>query len=278
MFEFDITYKSRKSNVRGPDKVYKKTIEEIFDFIRAVHVEVDNSVVEEFQNKKLFPIESDRFQTIVDGKASRNKNLVKAFGKIVNTRKIEDFSKVILFAFNELQKTQVSSSGYYASNNYLVYNGQVVAKNIFSVNAWLKTAQIKQGDRIRILNPTPYARKLEREGKKISKSKKDNNKKINSKRMKKSKVTGGQVLAANGSFWITKNTIRRKFPVLRNSVYFSFIPLASSIAKSLNSKEFSRYTFKQDNRDYLYPSITIIIGNGNFSPANAGLTEASSKL
>lgn len=278
MFEIDITYKSQKRVVKGPENFKAAALQDLFDFIVVNHVEIHEAILEDFQKKKLFPVDEKRFATFVDGKRTKDKFKVKPFGKIVDTKKVEDFTKVILFAYQKLLEQQIKLTGYYSQNNWLVYNGDVVAKDIFSVNSFLQKAPLENGDRIRIINMSPYARKLEREGRKVSLAKKTFGQSLGTKRQKKSKATGGQILAANGAFWRTTGQIKRKFPVLKNSVRFSYIPVEGSVASRLNSKNFSRYNFKKDGRPYLYPSISFIIGDGNTFKTNAGLTESGANL
>lgn len=92
---------------------------------------------------------------ITDGVVKRDPRMVKPFGKIefVSRTNITD---AVLWTLTELQKKSPVLTGRYASSHTVMINGAEVQGNIrVALN------KVKAGDRVQIVNPQPYARKLE---------------------------------------------------------------------------------------------------------------------
>ena len=280
MLEFDISYSSRSAKVTGPDRVAFRTNKEILDFTQQLLVSTARDFLKEQQNKNDFPKE---YLTLVDGKLGAGELTVKPLGEIVYTTKLEDIATVIIDIFGMILDKTPLKTGYYSSMHVLLYNGNVVARGYSSAKNWLKQdRKYKDTDKFRIINLSPYARKLERLGIRRGKS---GGLGIDRKYRKgKNKKTGNAVRLPNGVYWLAARTAKKTFLQLKGRIRFSFIPVSPTIASGQNTKTFSPNSFKfetgaegKKGRPYLYPSITITINPGSFT-SNAGFTESGGNL
>lgn len=284
MLALEINYSSRKTKVTGPDRVAFQTNKELLEFVQQNLVAVARDFLREEQVKHGFP-EKD-FLTLVDNKLNARDVTVKPLGKIEYVTKLGNITDVVLSVMRLVVERSPTDSGYYQSMNVLFYNGKVVAKGIVDTTNWLKVdREYKSSDRFRIVNLSPYARKLERLG--IKRGTRGKTVGITSglggKKGRTSKSKAGNIVAEpQGAYWLAKNAARRKFPQLKENIRFSFIAVSASVAKSQNTKAFNpnKFTFKVEHgtgREYLYPSITIRIEPNSFTQSS-GFTESGAKL
>lgn len=92
---------------------------------------------------------------ITDGVVRRDPRQVKPFGKIEFVART-NVADAVMWALTELQKKSPVLTGRYASSHTVMINGAEVKGNIRSA-----LQKVKAGDRVQIVNPQPYARKLE---------------------------------------------------------------------------------------------------------------------
>ena len=280
MLALDVSYTSKGRTITGPDQIAAKTIEELFDWVQGNTVLLAKDFLEQEQKESDFP--KKEYLTLVDGKIGAKEESVKVFGKIEYVTKLENVTDVVIDILKFVNERSPTRSGYYTSRHVLMYNGKVVARGAFNGISWLKAPRdYKDTDKFRVINLSPYARKLERFGKKKGTQGSKKGRKNDKERLGKSK-SGNDVRAPNGAYWLAKNTARRRYPQLKNNIKFSFIPVAPNIAAGQNSKTFSPndYKFKTGRgkgRSYLYPSITVTIAPSSFT-SNAGFTESGGKL
>ena len=92
---------------------------------------------------------------VTDGMPRRDYNLVKPFGKI---EFIADtaLADAVRWALTELQKKSPVLTGRYAQSHTVMLNGKEIQGNIWQA---LRSAGLT--DRVQIVNPQPYARKIE---------------------------------------------------------------------------------------------------------------------
>jgi len=93
---------------------------------------------------------------VTDGMPRRDYTQVKPFGKIefvANT----NMAFAVLWALTELQKKSPVLTGRYASSHLILINNVEVQGNI-----WAALRSIKPTDRVQIVNPQPYARRIEK--------------------------------------------------------------------------------------------------------------------
>ncbi len=92
---------------------------------------------------------------ITDGMPRRDYLQVKPFGRIefaARTSMVE----AVRWALTELQKKSPVLTGRYASSHTVMINGAEVQGNI-----WVALRNVQPTDRVQIVNPQPYARKIE---------------------------------------------------------------------------------------------------------------------
>lgn len=92
---------------------------------------------------------------ITDGVPRKDYLLVKPFGRIEFAAR-PNMAEAVLWALNELQKRSPVKTGRYASTHTITLNDQEITGNIA-----LALRNVGPNDRVQIVNPQPYARKLE---------------------------------------------------------------------------------------------------------------------
>jgi len=114
--------------------------------IRAAEAALTAEVAKGFDNEPV---------VVTDGVRLRDYEQVKPFGRIEFIAR-PNMADAVLWALTELQKKSPVLTGRYASHHTVMVNGVEVAGNI---KAALQS--VKPTDRVQIVNPEPYAKKLE---------------------------------------------------------------------------------------------------------------------
>ena len=92
---------------------------------------------------------------ITDGMPRRDSLQVKPFGRIEFAARTS-MAEAVRWALTELQKRSPVLTGRYASSHTVMINGAEVQGNI-----WVALRNVRPTDRVQIVNPQPYARKIE---------------------------------------------------------------------------------------------------------------------
>lgn len=92
---------------------------------------------------------------ITDGMPRRDYREVRPFGRIEFAAR-SNMAEVVLFALNELRKVSPVRTGRYVSSHEVLLNGSEIGGNLA-----LALRAVNPSDRVQIVNPQPYARKLE---------------------------------------------------------------------------------------------------------------------
>ena len=92
---------------------------------------------------------------ITDGMPRRDYLQVKPFGRIEFAARTS-MAEAVRWALTELQKKSPVLTGRYASSHTVMINGAEVEGNI-----WVALRNARPTDRVQIVNPQPYARKIE---------------------------------------------------------------------------------------------------------------------
>lgn len=198
----------------------------------------------------------------VDGRVGRPVELVNPLGSIVYTSR-KNIDEIIIAIYQSIEERSPVDTGRYRRSNYVFLNGNQVANNMSTLEAWLKSAKIEPKDIIRFVNIQPYARKLERLGvtaqRTQSRTRRSSDKKNRS-------GTGGRVLAPNGSYFLAARSTKR---IYKNNIKidFKFIPgsqigLRSTFKNSSGIPGRTRRQKKSAPRTYLYPSILVKVVEG----------------
>ena len=186
----------------------------------------------------------------VDGKPNPNIYGVKPFGKIeYNAR--ADMDKILSETYQGLLDRSPVWKGDYKRAHLVYLNNTLVAQDLASLRAWLKSGvDFKESDVIIFVNVEPYARKLERWGVTAQRSR-YKGKKAHSKEQA-SKILHSS--SPNGVYHLTSRMIRSKYK--RNSM-IKFMFLSGT---SLNVQGNFKVGRKgKPGRAYLYPSIIISV-------------------
>lgn len=93
---------------------------------------------------------------VTDGMPRRHYDQVKPFGKIEFIARTS-LAEAVRWALTELQKRSPVLTGRYAASHVVMINGEEVRGNI-----WAALRAVKPTDKVQIVNPQPYARKIER--------------------------------------------------------------------------------------------------------------------
>lgn len=93
---------------------------------------------------------------ITDGVIRRDPTQVKPYGKIEFVARTQ-VGDAVIFALRELARISPRLTGRYVSSHTVLLNGVEIPGN----NLALGLRNAKDGDRVQIVNPLPYARKLE---------------------------------------------------------------------------------------------------------------------
>ncbi len=92
---------------------------------------------------------------VTDGMPRRDYLQVRPFGKIEFVARTS-MAEAVRWALTELQKKSPVLTGRYASSHTVMINGAEVLGNI-----WVALRNVQPTDRVQIVNPQPYARKIE---------------------------------------------------------------------------------------------------------------------
>lgn len=92
---------------------------------------------------------------ITDGAVRRDPRMVKPFGKIEFVART-NVADAVMWALAELFRRSPVKTGRYRASHMVLINGDEVKGNLRAA-----LMKVKAGDRVQIVNPQPYARKLE---------------------------------------------------------------------------------------------------------------------
>ena len=241
----------------------KASLEDFLDNFKEGHLRIAKEVLREEQQRGFEKNPRVRTDNIFDRKIQQ----VKPLGKIEFFAKIVA-SEAIIGVYDEIERrTPRGDTGLYARSNYVLHNGRLIAINRQALVAYLKTVEIQENDKIRFINTTPYARRLELAG--ISKSVRglSAGRNVSRKRKGKSKVTGNLIGKPNGAYTNAMRSSRSKYKAVANFMKFQFLHASAAGVKNLpttNGKQRLRTSYKSGGkfktsagRPYLYPTITI---------------------
>lgn len=126
------------------DKTLHPTIQKAT--IAAAEQALTKAVAKGFDNQPL---------VVTDGKPRADYRLVKPYGRIEFIRR-PTMADAVLWALDQLRRRSPVRSGRYVQSHTVLINGRAIEGDMRGV-----LASVKPGDRVQIVNPLPYARKLE---------------------------------------------------------------------------------------------------------------------
>lgn len=211
---------------------------------------------------------------LVDGKVGRSELDVNPLGSI-EYRSRQDPRKIITTIYQAILARSPVRTGEYAKANVVAFNGVQVANSAESLQAWLDTAPaFTDRDRIRFINTSPYARKLERYG--VSKGRQRSVSRPLGKN-ERDRVGRQRLLVPNGTYALAYRSIRSKFKA-NSFIAFDLIPgdklgISQGFGSPAHSK--LRRTFAKNRvngssagRPYLYPTILLYVVQAGLNQEN----------
>lgn len=190
---------------------------------------------------------------IVDGRKNKNVKDVSPLGQIEFVSR-QNISDILTEAYDAILDLSKVKTGRYKSSHYVFQNGNQVATDKASLEAWLKTnPEIRDNDLVRIVNIQPYARRLELLG--VTSQRQQS--RTEDKGRRKGVTTGIRIRKPNGAYQLAYRRIKSKFKA-NIFIGFKFIP-GSQLGLTAYFKK-GRKTERPGNktsagRTYLYPSL-----------------------
>jgi hypothetical protein len=255
--------------IRDAPTEEKISLEELFAYCKETLIKVSTEALAEEQAKGF----DKNPVVIVDNRYNVPIQSVKPIGKIEYVAS-QNLADIALFIYDSIEKRSIVRSGTYKKFNIVAMNGVVIALNREELVAYFqKNPYPKTGDKLRFINATPYARKLERYSKYSGKTgagvkwKKSTDKKGRSGVMRsfKHKDTTRQalhVLAENGTYYLSARAGLNKF---RGNAFIKYESLPGQYLGIENLTIMGpkgnalRNRYKKDNRPYLYPTILVYV-------------------
>lgn len=206
--------------------------------------------------------------TIVDGKFTKNLDSGSPLGRVEFVSRA-DLKDVVLFAYSEVLKYSPVDQGRYLGNNIVTLNGKYIADNPMELSSWFEKGQaVSDKDVFRLINISPYARKLERYGitrfkggsKKTKLSYAARRKGIKRKQDAKKKDL---IRVPNGTYALASKNIKAKYG--KNSfITFRLVPGNKlGITPDMNGNDGVYKRGHGSGRYYFYPTILIsVVGEG----------------
>ena len=226
----------------------QKTLEDLFRYTKNALINISEIALKEEQIKGF----DKKPVLVVDNKFNRPVEEVSPLGKIQYIARASA-KKLILYAYTTILQRSKVVTGEYFKNNWVFFNGNVVAKNILELERWLETrTSFEQKDKIRFVNMAPYARKLERLG--VSKG--STTRKYRKPKKHEKRRGTLSVLAPNGTYALSTRAIKQKF---KNNSFIKFeLMQGSSIGLVGKGRTYGKRSLTP-GRPYLYPTILIYL-------------------
>lgn len=282
---------SVSSGLSGGDSV--KSPKFFLEMVKGVLIETFASALDEEEGKGF---DTQKAKLFVDGKSNKKISDVKPLGKLLIVQDADIFETlnfIYLSIINESSKNR--RTGTYQNYNYVFIGGKLIAKNPQELRSYFKTnPELNNGDKIRFVNLTPYARRIEYQGingnSRMGKAS-SRQVKMLSKFARRVVPKGSPINKPNGSYYLSYAKIKARGgtnTVLRSvaeKIKFEFV-VGNEIGNiprmgtGRNLAYKARTTFDPNGkygqkgrggRPYLYPSILLVYNEGNTISQNLTL-------
>lgn len=208
----------------------------------------------------------------VDNKFDKPVDSVLPFGKIEYFARGSTF-EIVLQVYEELLLRAPVDTGTYRNSNWVFYNGKLIARTKRDLVAFFRKTTINDNDKIRFVNLTPYARKLETRG--VRRATRGSQAGQNSRSSRRTRSKNARlkrlgvvkfIKAPNGAYYLTYRLIRSKFKATFAKFSFQYISggeagLANAVPLANPRGGLFRTVFKGkgrgQGRPYLYPSLVL---------------------
>jgi len=229
------------------------TFEKLVAFFKESLLRISLDVLKEEQSQGF----DKKPVVFVDKKLNKPILNVEPFGTIEFRSRVQSL-EIIDFAYREILKRSPVDTGRYESSHFVFLNGKRIATSLPELNAWVASRpQIKENDFIRIVNVTPYGRRLERLGVTRQRTRRVTVRRKRRGSRNPLQNSGAKSLRPNGAYFLATRSAKRKFKG-NAAIYFGFIPgsqlgLSAAFSSGARSKS-------GKSRTYLYPTMKIYVG------------------
>jgi hypothetical protein len=259
--DFSVSEKGRKAPnwTLEADLNGELTLVDLLSFTKTSLIKIFSIALDEEQAKGF--TKTPRIK--VDGNFGKSIERVNPLGEIRAFDKQNVLEILNFIAQGVFERSRVKS-GNYLKSHIVLFNGNLIAVNLSTLDQWVKQNQntdFKRGDRFQFINVAPYARKLELAGQRGSF---DGNSFQDAGRTRRRGLNAKKqvVNKPNGTYYRTYLATRKKFKQSGGRVGFTF-EQAERASRIINAgRRFgrgqspARYNFKSDGRPYVYPTIT----------------------
>lgn len=183
---------------------------------------------------------------ITDGVPRRSPEEVRPFGKIIFVAR-PNMANVVLWALDQLRKHSPVLTGRYVQSHVVMINGQEIAGG----NVALALREVKDTDHVQIVNPLPYARKIE--GATARKGRKKGSPAMRAGRAKRA---GSSAQAKNGVYRVVLRELVSRF---NRSMFFDYKLVKLNTGLKVWGKQGGGPGAKRVLRDQVYPALQFFI-------------------
>lgn len=255
MVSFQVNYSVYEGARRVPltlenDLNGEASLEDFLKFTKASLILITDQV---FQEEKAKGFDRKPL-VVVDGRSNKPIENVHPLGQIELIARMP-FADILLAAYEGLLHRSKVVSGRYISSHYVFLNGKQVATSLSSLQNWLNSnPDFKDEDIVRIVNITPYGRRLELLG--VTAQRQQNRRSTITKGSKKKNTLRTlQIRRPNGAYQLTARSLKSKFG--KNvDIRFTFLSGSAMglIGPGLSFKN-GRAGKNSAGRAYLYPTL-----------------------
>ena len=269
-FKIQVIEKGKPSRfVLDPIEEEQTSFEELLKYTKESLIRISTEVLAEEQARGF----DKNPVTIVDNKFNAPIESVNPLGKI-EFAAAQSLEEIALHIFDSIEKRSKVDTGLYKKYNIVAMNGVVIALNRNELVDYFKNNPTSRpGDKLRFINATPYARKLERYSKYSGKSgsgvkwRKSTDKKGRSGILRPYKTKDGvkealHVLAENGTYYLSARSALNKYKrnafIKYESLPGNYLGIENLVIIGSNGKPLRR-TYKKQGTPYLYPTILVYV-------------------
>lgn len=189
---------------------------------------------------------------IVDGYRNKPVQTVNPLGSIKFVAR-QQFGDMLLDTYEGLLKRSKVLTGRYKDSHYVFWNGIQIATTLEGLKSWIDSnPDIKDKDKIRIVNIQPYARRLELLGVTAQRT----NARMDEKGRRRKQRTGIFFKVPNGAYQLTYRSVRSKY---KQNALISFVFLPGTSLGLKGTFKSGRRGRNSAGRPYLYPTIVFQI-------------------
>lgn len=194
------------------DLTGRETEKFLIDRFRVFQIGVARATLEDEQKKGF----DKQPRQVTDNRLDKPDYTVKPFGKIEYISRLKILDSLVSM-YSEILRVSKVVSGTYRKWNVVFLNGKVIAGDLPTLQKWVKTAKVADGDLIQFVNLNAYARRLEYLGVSAGKSSRRRVKNMKSHgKGRKPTQSGTRPMknAPNGTYYLAHKMIMKNFKIV----------------------------------------------------------------